>query len=510
MPEQILGLDIGARRIKAVSVTRSLRSSYLVTGAEVIDIPEAGGVPEALKKLFANEAFRHLSCATSIPANNASFRNISLPFRDKKKIKQTIAFELEPLIHYPIDEAVVECTIVSHKDRSKIFAAVVNRSFLEDRISLISEHVKNLRAIDIDPVPLASKLLANPEFVVSGLLLDIGAVDSVAVFVQRGAISHVRHYVFGGEHLTQTAAPAVHAGTTEEEMNKKEARDTNGEGHASRVCERFFIELRNTMEFLKWNCALEERPSKIFLTGGGALYKGFKENLANYFSIPVELVDISSTEGIHLDETVKNQWEPLFMNNALALATRPMNTEAGFNFKSNKFKEKDTYDQTRDYFRKVAVVVLPLLLIAGTDVYLDYHYDRSRLSKLKGEIASEFKNTFPEVTRIVDPVQQFRAKIAEAKKASLGLNETASGATILDMLREISSLAPASTDLLVTNFTFENDSIAMKGEAKNFNAVDVIKSEFAKSRFFKSVTIGSTSLMKQGDKVEFDLRIMMK
>ena len=53
-------------------------------------------------------------------------------------------------------------------------------------------------------------------------------------------------------------------------------------------------------------------------------------------------------------------------------------------------------------------------------------------------------------------------------------------------------------------------SIGLKGEARNFDAVDTIKKTFANSKYFKTVTIGSTNMMKQGSGVEFDLKIILK
>jgi general secretion pathway protein L len=509
MPEKIVGLDIGGKTVKAVLVTRMFGSGYRVTGAELIDIPDAGGVPEALKRIFENDAFKHAACVTSIPAKNVSFRTITLPFRDKKKIKQTITFELEPLIHYPIDDAIVDYTIVSRQDHSKIFAAVVTRSLVEERMTLLSEHVKEVSSIDLDCVSIASKLLARPEFAGCGLLLDIGDRDSVAVFVQSGTIIQVRHYAFGGDRLTTAIAKALHIEFADAEAKKKGNKIVDSKDAVSQTCLEFFTDLKNTLEFLQWQGALKEVPAKIFLTGGGAIYKDFQENLSHYFSVSVELVDISRTEGIQLDEEVKKHWEPLLMNQALSLATRK-EKGAGFNFKKSDFKGKKGYVQLKGNLKKVAAIILLVLLLGGTDIYLDYHIERLRLSILKGEITAEFKKNFPEVTRIVDPVGQIKVKIAEAKKNTLGLNETASGATALDILREISSLAPASAELLITSITFENDVISMKGEAKNFNAVDTIKGELTKSKYFKTVTVGSTSLMKQADKVEFDMRIATK
>jgi len=43
-----------------------------------------------------------------------------------------------------------------------------------------------------------------------------------------------------------------------------------------------------------------------------------------------------------------------------------------------------------------------------------------KLNRVKAAVNGVFMANCPEVTKIVDPVQQFRTKISEAKKLSLG------------------------------------------------------------------------------------------
>jgi Tfp pilus assembly protein PilN len=112
------------------------------------------------------------------------------------------------------------------------------------------------------------------------------------------------------------------------------------------------------------------------------------------------------------------------------------------------------------------------------------------------------------VTRIVDPVAQLRGKIADAKKSSASAGNGAAALTVLDILREISALAPAG--LTLTTFNLDGEAISLKGEAPNFDVVDTIKKAFANSKIFKTVTIGSTNMMKQGGAVEFDMKMTLK
>ncbi|MBE0558421.1 MAG: hypothetical protein IH628_14425, partial [Proteobacteria bacterium] len=58
MPERILGLDIGASGVKAVLLSRGFRGGYRLLAFRLVDLTAAGGLPEALRQLFADHTFR--------------------------------------------------------------------------------------------------------------------------------------------------------------------------------------------------------------------------------------------------------------------------------------------------------------------------------------------------------------------------------------------------------------------------------------------------------------------
>ncbi len=83
MPERILGLDIGASSVKAVLLSRGFRGGYRLLGFRLIDLAAAGGLPEALEQLFADQTFRGAVCVTTLPSGAALLpeRPASLPRR---------------------------------------------------------------------------------------------------------------------------------------------------------------------------------------------------------------------------------------------------------------------------------------------------------------------------------------------------------------------------------------------------------------------------------------------
>ena len=196
------------------------------------------------------------------------------------------------------------------------------------------------------------------------------------------------------------------------------------------------------------------------------------------------------------------------MDQALALAARPMVKGSGFNFRQLASEARAGYGEFRDRLKKGAMAAVIILILAGVEIGLDDYGARLQLGSLRRDITTEFRKSYPEATRIVDPVAQLRGKIAEARKLSAGMGDAETEMTVLDLLKELSVIAPAN--LLLTAFSLDGDAIGLKGEAPNFDAVDAFKKAFANSKYFKTVTIGSTNMMKQGSGVEFDLKVTLK
>jgi Tfp pilus assembly protein PilN len=88
------------------------------------------------------------------------------------------------------------------------------------------------------------------------------------------------------------------------------------------------------------------------------------------------------------------------------------------------------------------------------------------------------------------------------------MGDAATEATVLDLFKEISGLAPAG--LLLTSFTLDGNAVGLKGEVRNFDAVDALKKAFANSKTFQAAVIGSTGVVKQGSGVEFELKMTLK
>ena len=482
MPVRIIGLDISEGSVKAVLLTRGFRGAGEVSAFRRVDAAEAGGVAEAVAELFSDKTFADATCVTSLPSSLFSFRNIQLPFHDERKIRQTAAFALEPLLQQPLDAVLIDYAIIEKGKQSKLFAAIVERRHMDDRRALVKPHVRETAVVDIDAAPLTSFLARKPDSPPCSLLLDVGSKDTTAVFFGKDCLLHIRHFYFGGHKATEALA--------------------------GNHVQSFLAELKNTVIFLRQKGQIPEMPAKISLTGGGSRTSGLADGLAGLFGVPVAEVDLLSAGGFAMDETLRASWDGAVMDQALALAARPLGKGTGFNFLEREQEARADSGEIRDILKKAAIAGGVILFLAGVELGLGDYAMRLQLARLKKEVISEFKKIDPEATKIVDPVVQIKGKIAESKKLTAGIGDALSSSSALDILRDISGAA--QPELSLASLSLEEDAVALKGVAPNFDAMDAFKKKLEASQYVKTVTVGATSLLKEGKGVEFNLKATRK
>jgi Tfp pilus assembly PilM family ATPase len=506
MLPKVLGLDISCDTIKVILLETRGRLGGRILAAETINVHECGGIIAALKKLAENTMFTSVPCSVSLPLQEIMFRQVTLPFHDESKIRKTLSFELEPLIPFSVDEIVADYLPVG---ASGLLVAATTKKNISQWIEIIERNLGVVHLLSTSAVPLALLMPEKQSVAASGLLVDIGSTSTTLISYENGSIVDVRSIAFGGRPVTEALADDFSAEKEEAAQIKISGNYVDIGAKTKVICSQFCQELKNTIEFLMINETLKKYPAKITLTGGGSLFVPLQKEIANYLSLPLELLDLSGLQQIEIPQNIRDKYQPQIMNVALADALSLSASVRSFNFRQGEFKIKATSSKLKDQLKWAAVAAGIILLLAVINQVLDYSLQTRRLDNIKKQISFIFKKNYPEATSMIDPLQQLKTKLAENKKA-FGFHEGTAEITVVDLLKDISGFIPPSLEIIIANFTYENDVVIIKGEAKNIDAVSAVKSELMKSKHFKEVSIGATSLAKQGSKVEFDLRIALK
>ena len=492
MPGKILGLDIGEDSVTAVQVLSGLKG-YQVTACAQVAMEEEGGLEEALKSLLEQMDLKSDTYLTSIPAENASYRNLQMPFKEPKKIRQTLPFEIETVVPFPSEDLVVDFAIVERAEESEVLGVTVKKAYIAEYLAQLQAYGIDPVVLDIRCVPTVSWLVKQEDTPEDGLLLEIGVKRNLMILYLKRHIALIRTFAADGHASVSSEA----------DSNNKKVDTPAPEAIESRL-RAFCADVQNTMHAFAWQMKREIHPERVFFTGTGALYPETGDLLGQFLGIPVEQLNLRENRKVRLETSVARVWNPALMDNALALALRDERQSQGFNFRKEAFEIKKHYSALKAWIRKAALFLIIIFALLAVDLGTDYYLLSKRYTMLDQNIKEVFKKTFPEATKTDFAVEQMRVKIKEMKKSRRPGVKTQG---VLQILKDISQRVPKSIDMHVTRLVVDPETVRISGDTDTFNAVDTIKNRLEPSAHFSAVTITSANRDRTGKRFQFEIKL---
>src|SRR5437016_4493619 len=96
MPQRVLALEIGAHEFKAALVNAGFRDYAIVAFHRGPIAADGSSRADQLHRFLETHGLLGATAVLSaLPGDLVSWRTFSLPFRDRRRLEQTVAFELE-------------------------------------------------------------------------------------------------------------------------------------------------------------------------------------------------------------------------------------------------------------------------------------------------------------------------------------------------------------------------------------------------------------------------------
>lgn len=494
MPGKLLCLDIDLDSVSAVQVQSGLKGYRVLSCAHATAEGE-GGWEGALQGISEGMDLTSDIYRVSIPADQASYRNLQMPFREEKKIKQTLPFEVESMIPFPIDEVVVDFLVINRAEQSEILAVSLRKDHIKECLRSLKAYGIEPDLLEIRGFPLVTWLLKRQATPDDGLLLDIGSRRATIVFFVRRRISLVRSLP-----LEYQPPPLGDANSRPDTQTPEEL--------ASRM-EFLCRDIQNTIHAFKCANKGMSNPQKIIVAGNGAIPVA-REVIGRFFGLPVEQINVRQDKRVTMDKKIAEAWNPLSMDHALALALREERRQPGLNFLKDEFETKGPYSGMRRGIRKVSLALALVACFLMADLGVDYYLMKKRYEVLEERISEVYRETFPEARRVVDPLKQMKIALNEVKGSSVLLPGGDSEAKVIDILRDISLRIPQSLDVHLTTMVINPENARISGETDTFNTVDSIKGRLESSPLYKEVVISSANLDRSGKRVQFEVKMERK
>jgi general secretion pathway protein L len=480
MSRKVLGIDIRKESVSAVVVKTGLRENRIDTHA-FIPIPDSEQDPDnikaALEALASQIDPAGCDCVVSIAADHFSYRILKVPFKEAKKIRMVLPFELEPMVPFAVDNLVIDYIDLETErvsDQTDLIAVAVPKSEL-------NLYIESLAAIKIDPemitisgVPSALFLARLSEPGEDQLFLEINRTISTLFIVSNGRIKLLR----------SIPTPV--------------AEDTRAGALGAFV--------RRTLAAYGELSGSDFRPLDIVMTGSGLNGAGFDRNVAGILNLPANRLNLCGQLKIPIDDEDVNPWDPALMDSALSLAMVEIEGISGLNFHKSQFALKKLFVKHKKNWIKTGIFAAAVLLLLLFNIIADSYTLNKQLNHYDQQIESIFKATFPK-QKSVEPFQQMQINLKEAKKNAVGQSSTGPHLRSIDILNAISRSIPATITVDVTRMVISPETVLISGTTDTFNSVQDIKSNLEQIDFFKRVTISSTNKERSGKEIRFQLKV---
>jgi type IV pilus assembly protein PilM len=306
----VVGLDIGSSAVKAVELKPAGKGFRVVALASepvppdsIVDgaIIDGAAVADAIRRLFANKAFKTKEVAASLSGNAVIVKKISLPVMTEAELSESIYWEAEQYIPFDIQDVNIDYQILDpgtgpdSKGTMDVLLVAAKKEKIADYTGVIAQAGRVPVVVDVDAFALQNAYeinygLDDPQAVT--VLLNAGA-SAININILSGDQSvFTRDISVGGNAYTEAVQKELNLPfESAEQLKKGEPVDGHTFEEARPILqamtENVLLEIQKTFDFFKAS-ATSDRIDRVLLSGGASRVDGFQKALEDRFATVIE------------------------------------------------------------------------------------------------------------------------------------------------------------------------------------------------------------------------------
>ncbi len=426
---------------------------------------------------------------TALPGKGTTFRILTFPFKQKKKILQVLPSELEDSIPFGLDEVVYDFQVWDRDKRSTtVLVTIVKKEEYEQFASELKKIGLKPVKIGVEPLYLSTLFSYTEEDENIGIL-DIEENHSNLLLWGGKQRFFPRYLSAGSEQLTKLLMEK-HNITSEEAENLRQTGEIDDDTMDTYVR---LLSAELTQTLFSYRNQTGEEIKKLYITGYGN-DKQILTTLHKATGVPCVPLHIPTFPPLPPSLSQNHFHLPL----ALALNGTRNSLSNETNFALPAEESEKEWEEIKPTIITAAVLYVIFLLILLAGVIFDYTLTKREYQKIKGEELKIVSETIPEEAAYGDYVNSLKRKVEELKKR-LNTSTNSSSFSILDILKGISENLPQDTTVTITDLTIDGKNLRMKGETSDFTSLDKIRQALASVKQLQNVSVvDSKKLQKKG------------
>jgi general secretion pathway protein L len=471
MPNRILALAPHGAHLTAVVVETSFRS-YQIVG--FYSEPRDSSMPlgEQLRGFVARHPLKADTVLSALPGNAAAFRALDLPFRDRRRLEQTVPFELESQVPFSIEEAVVDFQVLSTTgEGAHVFAALVPKPRIEEHLKILAE--AGLEPAVIDFAPLATLNVLQ--------LFDGDRPDR-----------------YGFLHLSSDGGTfALYRGGLLQSLRVLEVAEKPLGLALAR-------EVDWTLKSLD-GLSPDEAGGKPPLLVGGSAEPNLLDQLRQRIGLTVQrLEDLPLRRVPAALHGRQGTYAPALGLALRAIADAPT---LGLNFRRDAFSYRRAQEELQGVAAKLGALFAVVLALFVISQGVSYYALSTQYRELRDLVREVFHGTLPDAPAI-DEAEQLAQEVGKLRKQQQQLGFGPEGAvSVLDALRQISERVPGDPRLNVDELSVDPDGLHLRAKTSSFDAVETVRKKIAESPLFREVQVKDPRTTADGN-VDFRMNLL--
>ena len=464
MPKTSVGIRINSSRATVVRLKGGFRSTVV----DVVDTLTASPTEDLL------EGWTPPACdtiVTSLGADAIFLRVVEVPFSDKRRAIQTAPLEAEDTLPLTLENLLTASQYLAKTPKG---AKVLVAATRDDKVAALKDRLtlKGAAPAIIESDPTALMTLHASLFPEGGnhLLIEVD------------------------EELSQGLALTKEEGFKEQLVLPGVKEDPS----------EFIGELSRALTL--W-ASSGFMPEEIFLCGPGSLSLDIN-SISNDVECAVSLLPLPPNVEIDRAE-FRSGWPTWSIPLGLALRETGIKHASHINLLTGDMAPAGSAMPIKRNLITAGVYAAILAILWGATVWMETSAKESELNILRGRVKSAFVEALPEVTNIVDEVNQLSTRVKELEERATALGSILDRElSPLSLLKELSDRIPQDIKVELRDFQAEPGRLRLEGSTDSFDSIDKVKAQLEGYERFASVAVTDAKAGVTADVVIFKMTIL--
>lgn len=492
-PNRVLGIDINRNNIYATQVYLNGKNVVVEkVGQQAIKANGQETFQErastCLKELC--NQFKFNSIHTALSSAHVVFKHMHVPFVNHEKIAQIIAFEVEPLLPFSLQDAMVDFIITkTYEDQSSdiLITAVQNQHIIQ-HLQIFESIGLSPSVITVDLFSLYGLYKQIPSYADTmqpTVLFDLGTNATRLAYINQGQLHSIRTIQTGTANIAKAVAHKLKI--TPAQAMEKIIRFGLENQEDIEFAQALQDEMRSYWQTIGFTFSSFTRNSHnkiehILLLGSGAQLKGITAFINNELHLKCSLFDGSKIQ--HNTITINPSVQLTSAGLISLSAAIPCPETEQFNLLQDDFITTDT-----SFYKTFIASGILLLLIMGTllaHTIMQVNTLKNERIAVEEEAVVALKEQFPNIDdkRLEDAIDSAQAELEQEEKTWFAFSSHVRSSFLKYLLELHERIDKDGLSFDVDKVSIEDNNISLVGHVNDFDAFRNLRKTIKQSELF--------------------------